>query len=158
LTADVFAAAEASLRGLDGRITKPIDTRELQRIPLAMARTGGEEPRLAQLDDPRRLQELRSMRRSDGVTFLARCTPRAISDLRGLARTMDHDLTATGGSLLELAHRMRNAANIVGASDLAREAGDLQELAERGEEPWAAIASVTEQARGVATALERLLG
>ena len=79
-----------------------------------------------------------------------------MQELRDLARTIEQAPPRGGESLHDLAHRIRNSANIIGASDLAREAGQLQELTSTGEEPWAAIASVARQARRVAAALARM--
>lgn len=158
LTADVFGAAEAPGRGFDGRLTKPVDREALRQLLLTRsASTADDLPRLEQLVDPRRLHELRSVRTIEGETFFSRFAPRVVVELRELSGAIEHAPPREGESLEELAHQMRTSANIVGASDLAREAGQLQELAAAGEEPWAVIASVARQARRVADALERML-
>jgi len=158
LTADVFGAAEATLRGFDAQVTKPIQREQLRRVVQAIASSEEPDPPIDQIFDRRKLEELRSVRTTEGETFLARFAPRVVAELQELARLVEQPPPRDGHRLCDLAHRIRNSANIVGAHDLAQEAARLQDLADRGEEePRDLITSITARARTAASALKRLL-
>lgn len=157
LTADVFGAAQAWEWGFDACLTKPLDIDALLTVVVGDA-APAEEPLFERLVDPKRVEELRQMKTVDGETFFERFASRVVGELRSLADGLDRGSAASREHCAALAHRLKGAANIVGAAELSREAAALQTMFESGGREWAAVPPVVDQARRVADALERMLG
>jgi PAS domain S-box-containing protein len=145
MTADLFAPEVASF---DGFLPKPVRLEALRQCLAAQSNTDvdrlgsrpsrdtdGELPALGArpiLDDAR-ISELKQTKTASGATFFERFARPTIEELSAIAEHLrGNPADVSEDSPAMLYHRLKNSASIVGATGLARIAGELQTKQEQG--------------------------
>ena len=129
MTADVYGA---TAKGFDGRLAKPV---QLKTLKQCLAETGmarqDHPPKLTTEDliDHARLAELRATLTSDGESFLDRFGIPALREIEALGEQLERlDVAADREAAALLVHRIKNAAALLGASQLAEQAEAMDEM------------------------------